>query len=98
MLSLCTVFSDYFYATITKLKILGYYCLNGGLYHMVHAIVELCARGVVMPGCWRLGGMIHGLIFKTRVHVLTPHPQANIYNTSYVLQRLRKSHNGSGLV
>ena len=32
MLSLCIVFSDYFYDTITKLKILGYYCLNGVLY------------------------------------------------------------------
>ena len=45
MLSLCTEFSDYFYATITKLKILGYYCLDGGLYHKVHVIVEFRASG-----------------------------------------------------
>ena len=46
MLSLCTVFPDYFYDTITtKLRILGCYCLNGGLYHKVHVIVEFHASG-----------------------------------------------------
>jgi len=45
VLSLCTVFSDCFYGTITKSKILGYYCLNGGLYHKAHVIVEFRASG-----------------------------------------------------
>ena len=46
VLSLCTVFSNYFNDTITtKLRILGYYCPNGGLYHKIHVIGGISCHG-----------------------------------------------------